>query len=502
MARLDRVTRCLLAQEMHAERLLSYPNVVGIGTGFREQRERRTEEVVVQAFVQRKYSLEELPDWALLPRAISGPEGRDVRLDVIDVGYVYAAQDTTRYRPVPGGCSMGHQSVVDASTPGGWACDRTDDTIVLLTCNHCIANLNVASVPGGIVQPGRLDGGVVPSDLIGQLKRFIPMNIGIPPPAVTAVDAAIGTITVGRTDNVLQIGPAVYELGTPTLGMAVQKRGRTTQFTNNGTITSVGVQVTVNYAGGTTQGLIGNAFRVTSTDGNAFANRGDSGSLIFSQARGTLSTTFPVVGMFFAVSGGGVTTFHNDINAVFGQLNLTTVCDCAVRALIEAIFGAGEGAAGTAGRTTGGAGLGVRALVDRKDAQIRRFRDQIMAQTRFGKAVADFAASEAAELSRAILEDDEIFGLAVRTFEPWVRKGENFEVLEAEIDAETVANFGRLADKVARFSPRLKEQMKAFRTSLEAVRGMRVRELLRAARVPDVSAARPKKGGTRRESRR
>jgi hypothetical protein len=505
MARLDRVTRCLLAQEMNAQRLLSYPNVVGIGTGFREQRERRRDEVVVQAFVQRKYSLDELPDWALLPGAIPGPEGRDVRLDVIDVGYVYAAQDTTRYRPVPGGCSIGHQSVVDASTLGGWACDRTDDTIVLLSCNHCIANLNVASVPGGIVQQGRLDGGAAPADLIGQLKRFIPINIGIPPPGVTAVDAAIGTITAGRTDNILQIGPAVYELGTPTLGMAVQKRGRTTRFTNNGTITSVGVQVTVNYAGGTTQGLIGNAFRVTSTDGNAFANRGDSGSLIFDQTAGVLGGTFPVVGMFFAVSGGGVTTFHNDINAVFGQLNLSTVCDCAVRALIEAIFGAGERSAGSADRmmgAAGGAGRGTRRLVDRKDAQLRRFRDQIMAQTPFGKVVASFVASEAAELSRAIMEDDEIFGLAVRTFEPWVRKGDNFEVLEAEVDAETVANFGRLAERVARFSPRLREQMKVFRASVEAVRGMKVRELLSAARPPEVRPVPAKKGASKRKSRR
>jgi hypothetical protein len=229
-----------------------------------------------------------------------------VAVDVIEVGFVYAAQDVTRYRPVPGGCSIGHQNRVDASTLGAWAGDLTDDTVVLLTCNHCIANLGVASVPGGIVQPGRLDGGVVPADLIGALKRFSPITTGVVPLPLSPVDAAIGTITVDRTDNVLGTGPAVYELGTPALGMAVQKRGRTTGFTTNGTITSINVQVTVNYgtAAAPINGLIGNAFIVTSTDGNAFANRGDSGSLIFDQTPGVLNGTRPAVGVFFAVAGG------------------------------------------------------------------------------------------------------------------------------------------------------------------------------------------------------
>jgi hypothetical protein len=481
MATTEHVNRIRLAQAMHGRWLLALPNVVAVGTGYRQRSGQYTREVVLQAFVQCKYPAAELPDEALVPREVQGPEGRPVRIDVIDVGYVFAAQDTTRYRPVPGGCSIGHQSSVDASTLGGWACDRTDDTIVLLTCNHCIANLNVASVPGGIVQPGQLDGGVVPGDLIGTLKRFIPIATGIPPTGVTAVDAAVGTPTVGRTDNVLQIGPAVYELGTPTLGLAVQKRGRTTGLTTNGTITSVGVQVTVNYAGGTTQGLIGNAFIVTSTNGNAFANRGDSGSLVFSQTPGVLSTTLPVVGMFFAVSQNGVTTWHNDINVIFAQLNLSTVCDCAIRALLEAIFGASGGAAGAEG---GG-------QAHRADERLRRFRDQIMAETPLGGLAAEFVASEAAELSRLIFEDDEIFGLAVRTFEPWVRHRTSLDILEAEVDPQTVANFARLTERVEKAAPRLRPQVRAFRAAVEAVQGMRVQDLLKAAR-PPIKAAAPR----------
>jgi Peptidase family S64 len=479
MANPDRVARVSAAQELHAERLLKFPNVVGTGTGYRQLRGRFGNEVCVQVFVQGKFDPSELPEWAVVPREVHLRDER-VRVDVIDVGFVFAAQDTTRYRPVPGGCSIGHQDRIDASTLGGWACDLRDSTIVILTCNHCISNLSVASAPAGILQPGRLDGGVIPGDLIGALKRFVPMTTGTPPVAVTAVDAAIGTITANRTDDVLQIGPAIYELGTPALGMAVQKRGRTTRFTTNGTITSVNVQVTVNY--GTTSGLIGNAFIVTSTDGNAFANRGDSGSLIFDQRQGLLNNTRPVVGMFFAVSNGGVTTWHNDINVVFQQLNLTTICDCAIRALIAAIGGASRGSAGS--------DTAADSELRKKERQLRRFRDQIMAETPFGKKVVDFVESEAADLLGAIVEDEEAFGLAVRTFDPWIQQRTNADILDAELDPETVANLGRLTDRIGKVAPRLRGQLRAMKASVAAVEGMRVRELLEAGKL---QPARPRK---------
>ena len=476
----DRVARVSAAQELHAERLLKFPNVVGTGTGYRQVRGRFGNEVCVQVFVQGKLDSSELPEWAVVPREVHLGEER-MRVDVIDVGFVFAAQDTTRYRPVPGGCSIGHQDRVDASTLGGWACDLRDSTIVILTCNHCISNLNVASAPAGILQPGRLDGGVIPGDLIGSLKRFVTMTTGTPPPAVTAVDAAIGTITANRTDNVLQIGPAIYELGTPALGMVVQKRGRTTRLTTNGTITSVNVQVTVNY--GTTQGLIGNAFIVTSTDGNQFANRGDSGSLIFDQRQGRLNNTRPVVGMFFAVSNGGITTWHNDINVIFQQLNLTTICDCAIRALIAAIGGASRGAAGSEAADV---------ELQKKERQLRRFRDEIMSQTPFGKKIVELVETETADLIGAIVEDEEAFGLAVRSFDPWIRQRTNADILDAELDAETVANLGRLADRIGKVKPRLRPQLRAMKASLVAVEGMKARELLEAGKL---QTARPRKKG-------
>jgi hypothetical protein len=468
----EEIRGILRAQELNTERLLSLPNVVGTGTGYRQQKGEFTDEVVVQTFVQQKYPVDHLPDWAIVPREVTGPEGEPIPIDVIEVGFVYAAVDPTRYRPVPGGCSIGHQNSVDASTLGGWACDLADDSVVLLTCNHCIANLSVASVPGGIVQPGRLDGGAVPGDLIGQLKRFVPITtgascMGLP---VTPVDAAIGTITEPRTDEVIDIGPAIYELGAPTLEMAVHKRGRTTEYTNNGVITSVNVQVCVNYGG--VLGVIGNAFIVTSTDGAAFANRGDSGSLIFDQSPGELEGTFPVVGMFFAVSNGGITTWHNDINVIFDQLRLTTLCDCAARALIEAISGTSERTERQVVR---------RDIVREKDLQLRRLRARVLRGTSFGKLAEEYLVPETAHLARVIMEDDEAFGLAVKTLRPWVLQRTNFDILESELDEETVENFGRLADRVAEVHPDLKRKMRTMKLSLAAVKGKQVRQVLRVA---------------------
>jgi len=62
-------------------------------------------------------------------------------------------------------------------------------------------------------------------------------------------------------------------------------------------------------------------------------------------------------------------TIANDINAVLAALNLTTVCDAAVRALIEAIFGVSERVT-TSPR-----------IMARKEAQLRRLRSRVLAET-------------------------------------------------------------------------------------------------------------------------
>src|SRR5919106_489672 len=228
VARQDRVSQAMFAQELNTENLLALPNVIGTATGYRQKGGEFSTDVCVQVFVESNYSVDRLPSGSVVPNAVTAEGDRTVRTDVIESVPLDTFQDTTRYRPLPGGCSIGPQQSVSAGTLGGWACDNSDDAIVLMTNNHVISNLDTLPAVTGICQPGRLDGGTFPADQIGTIKRHVSLTTvpaGSPTlPAVTAVDAAIGTITVDRTDNVIDIGPAIYEVQAPALGMNVQKR--------------------------------------------------------------------------------------------------------------------------------------------------------------------------------------------------------------------------------------------------------------------------------------
>jgi len=492
MTRRDRTIEVLHAQEQNEDLLLALPNVIGVGTGFRQRAGEITDEVVVQVFVSRKTAEGIVPQGGLVPPGVNGLE-RSVPTDVIELPIVEAQQDTTRYRPVQGGCSIGPEASVSAGTLGGWVCDNTDNTIVLLTNNHVISNLDTQPALRRVVQPGRLDGGTLPADLIGQLKRDVALTTTPnpppgAPPAVTAVDAAIGTITVGRDDDVLQIAPAIYEVQGPALNMNVQKRGRTTRRTTNGRITTVGATINITYRNRTRLGRIANAFIISSTDGNVFSAAGDSGSLIVNQAEGQLSGTLPVVGLLFA---GGTDasnrpiTIANDINAVFGALNLSTVCTCVARALIEGAMSAGREAE-----------VSDRSL-RKKETQLRKLQDEVLRQAPGGKELAELISREAPRLSAALLRDDDLFGMAVRAIAPWVRHPNNFELLEAELDPATVAAVGKIADRASRLQPDLKAGLTAVKEMAAGAEGKKVRQVLGRVEKPP----RPRKGG-RSASRR
>ncbi|HKX25627.1 MAG TPA: hypothetical protein VJP08_04835, partial [Actinomycetota bacterium] len=130
MARPDRLSRILYAQERNEGLLLDLPHVLGVATGSRQRGGRTTDETVIQVFVERKAPIEQLASWERVPAGVSGYEDETVRTDVIEILPPEAHQpDGTRYRPVPGGCSIGPEATVSAGTLGGWACDLRDDTV-------------------------------------------------------------------------------------------------------------------------------------------------------------------------------------------------------------------------------------------------------------------------------------------------------------------------------------------------------------------------------------
>ena len=478
MARPSRENVIRFAQETNQQQLLARANVVGVGTGLRVRNGQFTDEVCVQVFVERKFSPEALGAWDMVPSRVPGYEGANVRTDVVEAPVPEALQDSTRYRPVPGGCSIGPEATVSAGTLGGWACDERDETTVLVSNNHVISNLDTLPALRRVVQPGRLDGGVLPGDVIGRLRRHQQVNTVANPPTVpiptSVVDAAIASIDTGIEidHDVLATGPAIYELRAPALNMNVRKRGRTTQLTTNGRITTIGATFNCTYRNRTRISQIQNAFRITSTDGNPFGSPGDSGSLIFDQAAGRLNGTLPVVGLLYA--GGTFNTppnlpftDANDINAVFGALDLTTVCDCVARAIIRAIFGR------AAAEEVSAAGL---------ERQLRRLRARLR-DFDFGVEIDDLVAREAATVGRILASDEEAFELAVAVVQPLARRASLTKLLATPLEDDTIAAIGQLGAVLGQREPRLGRDLRAVHTALRGLRGSTLAEVLTAAGV-------------------
>jgi hypothetical protein len=258
--------------------------------------------------------------------------------DVVETGVIRAFQAPTgRFRPAPGGVSVGHVAIT-AGTLGCWA--TKNGRKVILSNNHVLANSNDAEIGDPILQPGPFDGGSFPQDHIANLTQFVPISFEGEPSecpfanavisvfnlgceiinsntryraakvqaADNLVDAAIATPlnAADVQDEILNIG-SIQGTAQGELGMAIKKSGRTTGFTT-GEILQVDVTADVQYGGGriarfTDQLLAG-----------AMSQGGDSGSAVLNDNNG-------LIGLLFA--GSDTTTIINRIEHVFSALGVS-----------------------------------------------------------------------------------------------------------------------------------------------------------------------------------
>jgi len=311
--------------------LLGRKNVVACGVGFKETERGITNEPCVVVSVTKK-----MPEAQLSPADIVPKKLGEVRTDVQETGVIRALQGhTDRWRPAPGGVSIGHIDI----TAGTLGCLVTrDDQLLILSNNHVLANTNAAQRGDPIIQAGRYDGGTL-DDQIATLEDFIPINFGESPPdcpiatgmesflnwlakllgsshrvmafqevpATNRVDAAIAR---PLSDDLVE--KRILEIGVPqgsrdaTLGTHVKKSGRTTGFTT-GQITQIDVTAQVSY---------GEERTATFEDqlmAGAMSKGGDSGSAV-------LDEEDFVVGLLFA--GSDTTTIINPIQFVLNALNV------------------------------------------------------------------------------------------------------------------------------------------------------------------------------------
>ncbi|MDX1687250.1 MAG: hypothetical protein R3248_04630 [Candidatus Promineifilaceae bacterium] len=324
------------AKEAHKEDILSRPNVVGVGVGYRETAGILTGDVAVIVLVERKVTPAALSTEALVPREVGG-----LRTDVREVGEIRAQQSRTdRWRPAPGGTSIGHYRI-SAGTFGCVVRDRATGARLILSNNHVLANSNDAAPGDPIIQPGGADGGVEPQDVIARLERFIPINYNTAPGTcgvaavvshlANAVAILLGSqhrlqpyqldqqasnlvdAAVARPLDDASILDEILEIGEPAgttdaaLGMPVRKSGRTTGFTT-GAITVVDATVSVSYGLGRTARFENQIITGPMSQG------GDSGSLLVA------GDTQEAVGLLFA--GSEQTTIHSPIGLVLDYLEV------------------------------------------------------------------------------------------------------------------------------------------------------------------------------------
>jgi len=323
------------AKDLHKERILSKPNVVGIGLGYKETRGKKTDELCVVALVRRKVPEAGLEPADLVPREVDG-----IATDVLDVGELRAqAARTDRFRPAPGGVSIGHYKIT-AGTFGTVVRDRSNGERLILSNNHVLANSNDAAIGDPILQPGTADDGREDLDTIAELARFCPIEfvsepatcgiaLGVVaagnwlaklfgshhrlmafqsnPQAVNMVDAAVARPInpADILDEILEIGTVAGTVGA-SLGMAVRKSGRTTGLTT-GQINVMDATVTVSYGDKT-------ASYERQLVSGPMSRPGDSGSLLVE------SGGLRAVGLLFA--GSEQATIFNPIREVLDCLEV------------------------------------------------------------------------------------------------------------------------------------------------------------------------------------
>lgn len=321
-------------------KLLGKANVIATGIGYKSSEGKKTDELSIICSVESKKSAKYLRSEDIISPQIEG-----ITTDVVPTGPITIFQDrTSRYRPAPGGVSIGHFQI----TAGTLGCIvQKNGELYILSNNHVLANSNNASVGDSILQPGPHDGGQTSQDEIGKLSHFVPIKFedsgggnggGEAPCGIagftTGILNALAALTGSKTrlrqyritseNNLMDcaialpnipddVDPEILEIGNinsvteGVLGMAVKKSGRTTGLTT-GTIEQIDVTARVNF--GTNKVAV---FEDQLMAGG-MSQGGDSGSVV-------LDMDNNIVGLLFA--GSSTTTLFNRIQNVFSELDIS-----------------------------------------------------------------------------------------------------------------------------------------------------------------------------------
>jgi hypothetical protein len=168
--------------------LMKNKNVVACGVGYKRVGGVVTQEPAVVVSVIKKLPPEALAVDEIIPRFV-GP----MPTDIVETGVIRALQaPTDRWRPAPGGVSIGHFNIT-AGTLGCLVTRGSD--LFILSNNHVLANSNAASAGDAILQPGKYDGGFE-ADRIATLEAFVPIQFETSPPTCLVVSDLVFILNI------------------------------------------------------------------------------------------------------------------------------------------------------------------------------------------------------------------------------------------------------------------------------------------------------------------
>lgn len=447
-----------------------------VGIGRKRVEGRSTDTPCLRYYVAKKKPLSKISSEERIPKRIvfvsrKSAKTSHIPTDVIELPPAeFEEVDPERsVRPVPGGCSAGANG--HAGTIGAWVWDLTDDTVVMLSNEHVFEQISGKD----ILQPATTDGGVLPNDRIGSVKRGVPRSVN----EVNRVDCSIGDVDeIALCDpQVLEIGPALFATDTPEVDMPVEKYGQTTRHTFG--------EITDSDWSGFVSGrpfedclLIDPA--APSSDWSA---GGDSGSLVFSRTPiDEESGIKPGVGLHFA--GAGNFGIACKIQNVLAALDLATLSTGAFTAFFDSLSEVeSDGAvseesetglrnvAAAAARTP--AGFSFPAFTRRERRQVTSFFRGLtgdlyrrIAETEHGRTLGAAAEAHRAELFTLLVRDGDIRRATVMAFRPLLAGATTTsDVLERVLMPRDLANLRKLADELARkASDKMRDRLKVFQT--------------------------------------
>lgn len=322
------------AKERVEDELLQLPGVRGVDINEKTVGGKPTGELSIVVYVEEKKPKSDLDDDEVIPEEIEGiptdVQEEKIELQPASLGldrYVAVTDlepqiDTAQYTPLRGGISMGPCRSVyleppDVPEPGNYIFtgtfgavveDRSTGKRMALTNFHVACVDDTWSAGDVMAQPSRVDGGSCPADRFGTLTRAVlSENVD---GAVVAIDSAEDSDC-----TIEEIGPVKGIVGA-SIGMAVRKRGRTTELTY-GTVDSTDVTLSIDYGDGLGVQTLKKQIRVVpdTAKNPRFSDKGDSGSVV-------VDGNNKVLGLLFAGTSSGSATFLNPIQKALDELDV------------------------------------------------------------------------------------------------------------------------------------------------------------------------------------